>query len=171
MYLAQRILIITAWTVGGILACGGLFDALINANSLMTASRSAIGTLMILTAWCAVEMWLRRYGAKCSANGGTVRVTRLGMKLRCAIVGVMVLMWIPQFVEIVPESRSQLPSKQDGPVEVETDKSPVHSSETLEQQSHGTQSPNIISGGGNVTVQYGTPESDEGKRAIVRESK
>lgn len=85
----------------GIFAVGGFFDAIANALLLVTPRSTYFFSIAIIVIWVCLEMLLRRRGLLwLTKDRKAVRIRRLGNKVKGALIGVMVLLWLPRVADI-----------------------------------------------------------------------
>jgi hypothetical protein len=85
----------------GILAVGEFLDAIANALLLVTPSITYIFSIAIIGIWAFVEMLLKKRAVLWHAiDGQPVRLLRLRNKARGALIGVIVLLWLPRIADL-----------------------------------------------------------------------
>jgi hypothetical protein len=155
----QRLFVWAGWVLGGLLAVGTFFDAIMNAVQLITRPVSLIGTLVLLAAWGGIELLLRRRGIDWRLNSGvTVRLQRLGDQPRLALCGAVLLLWVPHFLRVEQGTTAGQRSSRTATAE----KVPVAPASV--QKSHGAQSPNVSGIRGDVVIQYGVGATERGAK-------
>ncbi|MGH7454994.1 MAG: hypothetical protein ACRENG_26795, partial [bacterium] len=85
----------------GMLAAGEFFDTLVNTLLLVTPRMTYISSTAIIGIWAFLEMLLKRRGLLWHAKDGQpVRIRGLGNKVRGALIGVIILLWLPRVADI-----------------------------------------------------------------------
>ncbi len=86
----------------GMLAVGAFFDTIANTLLLVTPRMTYIFSIAIITIWAFLEMLLKKRGVRwLTKDGQPVRIRRLGNKARGALIGVIVLLWLPRVADIL----------------------------------------------------------------------
>ena len=92
----QQVLLWVSFFLFGLLALGTLLDAISNAISLITLPIAIASTGIILATWIIIEFIAKLRGIRWVTRGGNAFiVTKLGIKPRLALFGVISLFWLP----------------------------------------------------------------------------
>ena len=84
-----------SWTLGGFLALGAFFDAIANANSLITVPVALAGTVIIIVSLISAQIYLSKNPLRWVVNGTPVKISNLNLGLLLPFVGMLVLLWVP----------------------------------------------------------------------------
>jgi hypothetical protein len=85
----------------GMLAAGAFFDTLANTWLLVTPRITYIFSTAIIGIWAFLETLLKKRGVLwLTKDGQQIRIRRLGNKVRGALIGVIVLLWLPRVAGI-----------------------------------------------------------------------
>jgi len=96
----QRIFKYVCYTLAGVIGLGTLLDSLSNAITLIVPYVTYLGTPLLIFFWLLAEYVLRKFPLRWVAKGGRgVRLQRLGALPRCAILGAVLLLWVPRTVD------------------------------------------------------------------------
>jgi hypothetical protein len=110
----QRNLLRLSYVLLGFAATGAFLDWINNAISIVTPKVTYIGTCCYVVVWLTAELISKVRGIQWkSSTGGSFRVKSLGVKLRLAMLGGILLLWIPRVIDrySVPKSTSLTPSR------------------------------------------------------------
>ena len=92
------------WAVSiilGMLAAGALLDSIANTFLLITSRITYISSIMIIGMWMLLMVLLKKHGLVWSTKDDQqVRIRRLRVKVKGAVIGVMVLLWLPRVADI-----------------------------------------------------------------------
>lgn len=98
--LHQRVIIGFAWVLGGLLAVGNVLSAISSAVSLIIPTVTYFGTILGLVLWLIIELLIKLRGIEWAAKDGQrARLHSLGAKPRLAIIGAILLLWLPRLVD------------------------------------------------------------------------
>lgn len=93
----QLVVTIAAYVSAAVLAVGSLLDAFVNAREVFSPAITFVGSLLLLLIWLTAATCVRLRPVRWVIAGGqSIRIHRLGFKVHCIFVGVLVLLWIPR---------------------------------------------------------------------------
>lgn len=96
----QRAIQFAAYILFGLVAAGTLLDAFSNAFTLITPSATYIGTVTIIAGGSVAAVLIRRFSLRWISKGGKViRLKRLGVQLKLALLGMIILLWVPRLTD------------------------------------------------------------------------
>lgn len=85
----------------GMLAAGEFFDTIANTWLLISPRITYIFSTVIIGTWAFLEMLLKKHGVLwLTKDGQQIRIRRLGNKVKGALIGVIVLLWLPRVADI-----------------------------------------------------------------------
>jgi hypothetical protein len=97
----QRIITWFSYVMIGFIAFGTFLDSMSNAVSLVQPMFTYMGSLALIFLWALTELILRKRPLHWIIDSGaTVRLQKLGAKPRLMIMGIIILLWIPQIVDL-----------------------------------------------------------------------
>lgn len=94
----QRIITWAFYLYAGGIALGGLLGAVNDAKAIITPQVTYTATAVTLALWVLVEVLIRRRLLRWSTSKGSAHFTGLGTKSRLAVVGAILLLWVPRIV-------------------------------------------------------------------------
>ena len=95
----QLALTIVAYVSAAVLAVGSLLHAFVNAREVFSPAITFVGSLLLLLIWITAATWVRLRPMRWVIAGGQpIRIHRLGFKVHCIFVGVLLLLWIPRII-------------------------------------------------------------------------
>lgn len=98
--LYQRAIQFTVYILFGLVAANSLLDAVGNAFALVSPSATYVGTGVIVVGGSLAAILIRRFPLRWVVRGGKeVRLKRLGVQIKLALLGMLVLLWMPRLVD------------------------------------------------------------------------
>lgn len=92
------------WAVSivlGILAAGAFLDSLANTFLLITPRITYISSIVILGMWVPFMVLLKKHGLVWfTKDDQQVRIRRLQVKVKGAVIGIMILLWLPRIANV-----------------------------------------------------------------------
>lgn len=105
--LYQRALKWVGLVLAGGLAFGAALDALGNSISLVSLPVAIYATAVMVPAWLIAEFAAMFYGIPWrTQDGSRINIRKLGPRIRLAIFGVLILLWLPQLGRLMPSEVS-----------------------------------------------------------------
>lgn len=98
----QRVILLAAAALGGVLLGGSFLDAVGNARTVHPLT-TYIGSALLALGGTAAHFWLRRFPLRWVSRGKEVRIRGLGTRALAAIAGAASLLWIPRLIGTGPE--------------------------------------------------------------------
>lgn len=92
----QRLITYISFVLLGLIAFGGILDAIANTFSIITFNIGIWVSTILIAFWIIIEIWIRRKKPIwISESNIPVRIKKLGLKIRLALIGVLILLWLP----------------------------------------------------------------------------
>jgi tetratricopeptide (TPR) repeat protein len=118
----QRVYRRIQWILLGAVLVGALLDSISNAISVITTTIAFWVTLLTILTWVCIHLYIRKRGLTWVAKDGRkIIVKKMGGKITLPLLGVILILWVPSFIEFV-KKYSQKESNKEVITEVEQPK-------------------------------------------------
>ncbi len=96
---SQKYLTYLSWIFAGIMMLGGFIGVINDTLDLITLPVSIVGTVLIVVLYFGAQQYLKRFPWRTEYG----RVSRLNIGMILPLVGMAVLLWLPQILQLIPE--------------------------------------------------------------------